>query len=618
MSRTGTRIRTTCTAASVKPTTGSEAQTCRGCFRSACDTRETISNGLMLIRIRFRIPGCELPDLQAKDLNKYLSYLLLQGKKRASVPFPRKQSRQRDCDGLLTLQRMLKHERWEFAHSVASIKRSLPKGCSQHTPSARPAWEQNAFSIPPSSSPEYLRFVRTKVAQIFPYGWDRNYENFVWSHVPNPTARMTAKRADLWFAGKGKDFRRQCLTGRSVPIDQPVRARYKEVMSAGKCRPLVIYDETTEILAPLHKVMESHLMKMPWRLVGPPTEAKISSACVYPCQTSVDLVSATDNLSLDVTEAILGSLLRKSINIPGPVRLRAYQSLRPIIDCDGEEKEVSHGQMMGSYLSFPLLSLHSYLAALWALRGEEANVLVNGDDTLVSANRYLEVSDYPSGYKLNDLKTIRSGTVAEINSTAFLRGRGGKWREIRNLRRGGFLTDYSGMRHAAKAVAGSIVWTDAFIRSRIGKKWGFLPSQLGLHPKSYTAYERNRSMWNRSFTCLPDPPKGDSTLLLGVRRRLDPDEQVALYLHQWATGREGGGKRDVFNPSVGFVRRTYAYKAVRPWSRLSYLGQLRALKVPARRGEEELRFLPADYVSIREDLVLRELAAYGSQLFTDE
>ncbi|QKI79860.1 RNA-dependent RNA polymerase [Erysiphe necator associated ourmia-like virus 30] len=618
MTRSGTRSNVTCTAASVKPNTGSEAQTCRGCLRSTYDTRETISNGLKLIRIRFRIPCCELPDLQVKDLNKYLSYLLLQGRERASVQFPKRQTLRRDSDGLLPLMRMLKHERWELAHSVASIKRNLPQGCRQHAPSARPAWEQNAFSLPPSSSPDYLRFVRRKVSEIFPLGWDRDYADFVWQHVPNPTARMTAKRADYHFRGKGKDFRRQCLTGRSIPIDQPVRARYKEVLSAGKCRPLVIFDETTEVLAPLHKVIESHLMRQKWRLVGPPTEKRISSACVYPCQTSVDLVSATDNLSLEVTEAILGSLLRKSQKIPGPLRLRAFQSLRPLVDCAGEEKEVSHGQMMGSYLSFPLLSLHSYLAALWALRGEEGNVLVNGDDTLVSANRFLEYSDYPSGYKLNDLKTIRSENVAEINSTGFLKGRGGKWREIRHLRRGGFLTDYPGMQHAAKAVAGSVKWTDAFIRSRIGKKWGFLPSQLRLAPKSYVAFERERSMWNRNFTCLPSPPKEDSTLLLAVRRRLDPDEQLALFLHQWAEGREGGRKRDVYRPSVGCVRRTYSYRAVKPWSRLTYLSKLAALKVPASKGEEELRFLPVDYVSIREDLVLRELAVYGSSVFENE
>jgi len=618
MSRTGTRLRSSCTAASVKPNIGSEAQTCRRCFGSARDTRETISNGLRLIRIRFRLPFSELPDLEPKELSKYLSYLLLQGRRRASVAFPRKQSLHRDSDGLLPLMRMQKRERWEFAHSVSSVKRSLPAGCNLHTPSARPAWEQNAFSIPPSPpSTEYVRFVRREVSKLFPYDWDRNYGDFVWRHVPNASARMNCPRADLHWCGNGKEFRRQCLTGRSVPIDQPVRARYKEVMSAGKCRPLVIYDETTEVLAPLHKCLDAHLMRMPWRLVGPPTEKVISSACVYPYQTSVDLVSATDNLSLEVTEAILGSLLRKS-RIPGPIRVRAFQSLRPLVDCAGEEKEVSHGQMMGSYLSFPLLCLHSYLAARWALRGEEGNVLVNGDDTLVSSNRYLEASDYPSGYLLNDLKTIRSEVVAEINSTGFLKGRGGKWREIRNLRRGGFLADYSGMQHAAKAVAGSVAWTDAFIRSRIGKKWGFLPTQLRLNPKSYVAFERGRSMWNRNFTCLPEAPNAPSTLLLSVRRRLDPDEQVALFLHQWATGREGGRKRDVFNPSVGWIRRTYSYRAVKPWSRLTFLGKLAALKVEPANREEELNFLPVDYVSLREDVVLRELAAYGSSVFEND
>jgi len=603
-----------CTAASVKPNTGSEAKTCRSCLRANYDTRETISNGLRLIRIKYGLPYVELPDLRPGELSRFLSFLLLQGRQRPSVKFPRRQ--RPSSDGLSTLQRLRKHERWELAHSVSSIKRNLPAGCLLCANTERSSWEANAFSLPPSPPSDYLRFVRKEVSKIFPYGWDRNYDDFVWRHVPNASARMNQPRADLYFAGKGKSFRRQCLTGKSIPIDEPVRARYKAVMSAGKSRPLVIYDESVEILAPLHKVIDSHLMKLPWRLVGPPTEKVISSACVYPCQTSVDLVSATDNLSLEVTEAILGTLLRKS-RIPGPVRLRAFQSLHPLIDCGGEEKEVLHGQMMGSYLSFPLLSLHSYLAALWALGGREGTILVNGDDTLVSSSVFLEASSYPSGYKLNDLKTIRSETIAEINSTAFLRNSKGKWREIRHLRRGGFLTNYSGMLHGAAAVRGSVEWTNAFIRSRIGKKWGFLPSQLGLHPKSYPAFSRERSMSNRIFTCLPGPPKADSTLLLAVRRQLDPDETVAMFLHQWEHGREGGKKRDVFEPSVGSIRRTYAYRAVKPWSKFTFLSKLASLKVTARREEENLHFLPADYVSKREDEVLKELKLYGSKCFED-
>jgi len=39
--------------------------------------------------------------------------------------------------------------------------------------------------------------------------------------------------------------------------------------------------------------------------------------------------------------------------------------------------------------------------------------------------------------------------------------------------------------------------------------------------------------------------------------------------------------------------------------------------VPARRKEEELRYLPADYVSKREDEILSELERFGSQCFSD-
>jgi len=328
-------------------------------------------------------------------------------------------------------------------------------------------------------------------------------------------------------------------------------------------------------------------------------------------------VNATDNLSLEVTEAVLGALLRKSAHVPGQVRLRAYQSLRPFVDCAGEEVEVSHGQMMGGYLSFPLLCLHSYLAALWALGGREGKILVNGDDTLVSTSVFLDASSYPPGYQLNDMKTIRSGNVAEINSTAFLKGKGGRWREVRHLRRGGFLADFRGMLHAASAVAADHEWTSAFVRSRIGKKWGFLPSQLGLHPSSHPAFVRERTMWNRHFTDLPGPPKVVSTSLLSVRRPLDPDELQALKLHQWTYGREGGKLRDVWNPSVGFIRRTYRYRAVKPYSRLTYLVHLASLRLTSGRKEQPVRFLPADYVSKREDDVLKSCAAFGMTVFSD-
>nr|UVB78516.1 RdRp [Beticola ourmia-like virus 1] len=603
MSSSGSSFQaSTATAARGNSSSGSRAQTCRLCLRTERDTREAISNGLRLIRIRFGLPNSELPDLEPSRLGMFLSYLLLSGKERASVRFPRRQ--RQGVDGLCRLERLWRRERWEFAHSVSSLKRNLPSGCRLHSSSVRSAWEANAFSNPPPPSPDYLRFVRKEVSKLFRYGWDDRYDDFVWRHVPNPTARKTARRADEYWKGKGKEFRRQCLHG-SRGLPRPMLARYKEVLSAGKLRPLLIYEERSEVLAPLHKTIYGHLMKTDWLLVGPPTEEKISSACAGSHQTSVDLVNATDNLSLVVTEAILGTLLRKSTRIPGSVKLVAYESLRPFVDGPNGMQEVSHGQMMGSYLSFPLLCIHSYLAALWALREREGTILVNGDDTLISSSSYIEASHYPSGYLLNDAKTIRSRTCAEINSTAFLKDGKGKWREIRSLRRGSFLTDYRGMLHAASACRRDVAWTDAFVRSRIGKKWGFLPSQLGLHPRSYPAFCRERSMENRYFTCLPEAPKEPSPLLRGLRRALDPDENLATVLHQWSYGREGGRKRDEFNPSVGFVRRSYGYRSIKLWSKLTFLGKLAGLKYRTRE-ENKMCFLPADYTSMREDKVLRD------------
>jgi len=338
-------------------------------------------------------------------------------------------------------------------------------------------------------------------------------------------------------------------------------------MSAGKVRPLLIFDESVDLLGPLHKLMYSHLRRYDWLLCGPPSEERIASVCTGEYQTSVDLVSATDGLHHSVAEAILDCAFFTSVKVPRKLRSLAKASLSPVFLGSGKtHRRIRHGQMMGAYLSFPLLCIQSYVAARWAARFDRnARFLVNGDDTVISASRGVTVQDYPLGMRLNSDKTIIARNVVEINSTAFLRT-GGRWREVRHLRRGGAPTDFPGMLHMASAVlAAGPQWVDAYQRARIGRRWGFLPSQVG--HVTYAAYLRERQMsCRRLYSDLPGPDSGqDMTSLRRLPGEPTPVEAELLRCFFWKNGRKGGLKRDVFSPSCGKVRRTYRYRA-RPCS----------------------------------------------------
>nr|WAK77866.1 MAG: hypothetical protein [Botourmiaviridae sp.] len=553
---------------------GSGVKRCHGCRKATSDTKQVVHNGLQLIRVRYGIPYVELPDCEVSELSRLLSFLLLQGKERSPVAFPRRQVGGKDVNGLCNLQRLCRRSRWELAHSMNSIKRNLASGCKRHTPSKSGDWVRQVCSKPPPSSSEYLAFVRREVTQLFRPGWDKRYGSFVGNHLPNPSARFEKlSRADHLWSGRRDEFITACMYETEVaPL---FTARYKEVMSSGKIRPLVLFDEKIDLLGPLHKLIYSHLRGTDWLLCGPPTNERITSVCVRGYQTSVDLVNATDGLSHDTAECILESLFFTSVKIPRSIRSLAFASLSPVFkDGEGVIRRVRHGQMMGSYLSFPLLCLQSYIAARWASRFDsESRYLVNGDDCIISASRGITVRDYPRGYRLNSDKTIVARNVVEVNSTAFLRG-GRGWREVRHLRRGGATsTDWQGMMHMASAVSSAgPAWVDAYQRARIGRRWGFLPSQLG--HKTYVAYLRERQMSrSRYYTTLPSPDdKMDMTSLVRIRGRGPTAiEAEALRSFFWENGRRGGLKRDVFSPSCGKVRRTYGYRSQPCSSYVSYV-----------------------------------------------
>jgi len=593
---------------------GCEVKRCSACLRATRETKETIHNGLQLLRVRYGLPYCELPDCEPSSLGRFHLFLLGQGKVRTSVPFPRRQ--RPGENGLCTLQRLRRHERWELALSVASIKRNLPAGCSRCTPSVQKSWYNSVRSQPPPPSSEYLTHVRRCVARFFRPGWDDRYYDFVRSHLPNPTARAEKRsRADLLWAGRREEF--YTCTTTETELRPLFVGRYKEVQSAGKKRPMIIFDESVDLLGPLHKLIYSHLRRFDWLLCGPPTVERITSVCQGAVNTSVDLTAATDGLDHSVTEAILDTLFFTSVKVPRSLRALAVASLSPLfVDQEGVYRRIRRGQMQGAYLSFPLLCLHSYCAATWAARFDEgASVLVNGDDTVISASRGVGVQDYPSGYRLNADKTTVASNVVEVNSTVFLRS-GRRWREVRNLRRGGATANYRGMLHMAEACAkAGPAFVDAFQRCRIGRRWGFLPSQLG--HKTYPAWKRELGIGRlRNYTDLPVQfhPQDEQGLYRVHGRAPTAIEAEALRSFLWENGRRGGLKRDEWNPSCGSIRRTYSYRARPCRYRLSFVGWANRCHASTAVKRLEFFLLPEGVESEEERCGLMKLEMFRQGL----
>jgi len=487
--------------------------------------------------MRFSLGKGELPDLKPAFLGKYLLFLLSPRSSRVSVPFPRVQ-RGWDDEGFPHLLRLGRRQRWELAHSVSSIKKGLPSSvCSLHAPpSVRESWFARACDpSPSSSSPEYLAFARKIVREACPLGWDRKYGSHCHSFFPKRSSRYDRGfSSEFWSGLSYKSFQARVQAGGPLPKGVGGwRLRYKEVPSAGKLRPMGIPTYRWDTLGPLHECLYSYLGRKDWLLVGPPTVSEISRVCRFDWQTSIDLVGASDNLRLDVADTILSSLLANCSKVPGSVRQDAVDSLRPFVG----DSQVSHGQMMGTYLSFPLLCLQSYVAARWATRDVEAGILINGDDCLISSPSPVLNSDYPDWAIINETKTGRFRSVAEINSTCFLRDSRGRWKEVKHLRRGGGERDLQGHIHQAAACrAAGPLWEQAFVQAKSRSRWVLLPSDLGFDLGILGCFKYERRLKRRGYAVLPH-----STGLDDGRYKLSLEstsvERLEVQMDLWENGR---------------------------------------------------------------------------------
>lgn len=278
-----------------------------------------------------------------------------------------------------------------------SIKKCLPASCRcMEAPLISRVAE--VFSSPAPVLPRgYLKFARATTRRLFPNGLSpSSYESFCATAVPPLSGAIGCKRSEGGVLGSDLDHDSflDVVFGRSSFDPDDYCAELTVVQSAGKPRPLTKQPSEAFCLQPLHKTIYDHLSKFKWLHRGDVTAASLARAGLTapsPSQTLVsgDYKSATDGLSIEVAEVILGEILSKSGAVPISVKSLALQSLRPRLFSlqHNFDFRATRGQQMGSYLSFPLLCLQNYIAFCWALdkvglTRKEVPVAINGDDIL--------------------------------------------------------------------------------------------------------------------------------------------------------------------------------------------------------------------------------------------
>jgi hypothetical protein len=285
----------------------------------------------------------------------------------------------------------------EVQFAFQSIKKLLPASCKCLKHGMLDDLRQRLLRPPPDLPMGYLPFVRKISAEIFQRGWDYSWETKVDTFSPSLGSCVGISRskggqlADLAPNGQ---LKWQESLNQSLP--DSLEGELLLVDSAGKPRALTRFPSSASALRPLHGLIYDHISKNDWLCRGEVSDNLAKGGFVKgEPLTSGDYKSASDNLSIEVAETILDVAWSSSKKVPASVFRFALAAQRPSLsyeDSDGLSDTFvpTRGQMMGSYLCFPLLCLQNYIAFRYAehVAGVSGTpVLINGDDILFQSSK---------------------------------------------------------------------------------------------------------------------------------------------------------------------------------------------------------------------------------------
>nr|QAB47442.1 putative RNA-dependent RNA polymerase [Combu positive-strand RNA mycovirus] len=318
--------------------------------------------------------------------------------------------------------------------SFQSIKKLLPPSCKCMEKDLLVSLSSLLSSRARDLPSGYLRFVKKRVSKLFSKGWDSGfYSDACYGFSPSLSGTTDSSRREGGCLGVMNDqvSYLDAVLGRerySFVTDGQLMV----VQSAGKPRPLTKFHSSASLLSPLHDSIYNRLSKTRWLLRGEPNDDRLARAGFkegYGLLVSGDYSSATDNLPLEVAEAILTVILENAVSVPPCVKEHALKSLRPNLwNLDYDiDFVVTRGQMMGAFLSFPLLCLQNWLAFEWAREEcdlDRMPLLINGDDILFQSidrdfpGRWMDVVG-KLGLVVERTKTSIADDFGTINSTLF-------------------------------------------------------------------------------------------------------------------------------------------------------------------------------------------------------
>nr|WOK58249.1 MAG: RNA-dependent RNA polymerase [Armillaria ostoyae ourmia-like virus 1] len=288
------------------------------------------------------------------------------------------------------------------------------------------------------------------INDLFPIGWDSDYESYVRESVISSGAstEFTRKKggAREYMRHVGlTGFEEACLMATGDEFVPDLRTVHV-LLDNGKPRIVTIASGKQHFLSPLHHMMYDRLTKHGAVLRG---DARASSfdglkrdytkkEDIY---VSGDYSSATDNFNAGHSRVLLREISQNSRHVPKGIWDMAIDSLSGRIEFVPEAwdppewvKSVGYqlcGQMMGNYLSFPLLCITNLSTIYKAFGHEKARkmvkdglVVINGDDIVFRCTK-AEFDTWAKGVSecglvLSPGKTICHKRIFSLNSTFFV------------------------------------------------------------------------------------------------------------------------------------------------------------------------------------------------------